>query len=92
MAIAGRISQKYVVFIYLLFILFCRQLCLFLNAEHIYRSLSEILLETHELKFSTEMVQLLNEILLTSSELFELRNQLKDLATEVIKMSERFFK
>ncbi|PIK58698.1 hypothetical protein BSL78_04381 [Apostichopus japonicus] len=59
-----------------------RQLCLFLNAEHIYRSLSEILLETHELKFSTEMVQLLNEILLTSSELFELRNQLKDLATE----------
>lgn len=59
-----------------------RQLCLFLNAEHIYRSLSEILLESHELRFATEMVQILNQILLTSSELFELRNQLKDLATE----------
>ena len=60
-----------------------RQLCLLLNAEDIYRTISEILVASDDLKFATNMVQTLNSILLTATELFELRNQLKDLNTEV---------
>lgn len=59
-----------------------RQLCVLLNAEDIYRSLSEILLGRDNLRFAAHMVQTLNTILLTSTELFELRNQLKDLHTK----------
>ncbi|XP_072013786.1 protein VAC14 homolog isoform X2 [Amphiura filiformis] len=59
-----------------------RQLCLLLNAEDIYRTLSEILVASDDLKFATNMVQTLNSILLTATELFELRNSLKDLKTE----------
>jgi hypothetical protein len=54
-----------------------------LNSEDIYRTLSEILLHEEDLKFASIMVQTLNTILLTSSELFELRTKLKDLKTEV---------
>lgn len=61
-----------------------RQLCLLLNAEHIYQALSKILLDSPDMKFATTMVQTLNTILLTSTELFDLRNKLKDLRTEVI--------
>eukprot|EP00058_Branchiostoma_floridae_P019481 XP_002604971.1 hypothetical protein BRAFLDRAFT_126701 [Branchiostoma floridae] len=56
-----------------------RQLCLLLNAEAIFRALAEILLEEEDLRFAAIMVQTLNSILLTSTELFELRTQLKDL-------------
>lgn len=59
-----------------------RQLCVLLNAEDIYRALSEILLGRPELRFAAHMVQTLNTILLTSTELFELRNRLKDLNTQ----------
>ncbi|XP_030831703.1 protein VAC14 homolog [Strongylocentrotus purpuratus] len=59
-----------------------RQLCLLLNAEHIYQALSKILLDSPDMKFATTMVQTLNTILLTSTELFDLRNKLKDLRTE----------
>nr|XP_054748372.1 protein VAC14 homolog [Lytechinus pictus] len=59
-----------------------RQLCLLLNAEHIYQALSKILLDSPDMKFATTMVQTLNTILLTSTELFELRSKLKDLKTE----------
>lgn len=59
-----------------------RQLCVLLNAEDIYRTLSEILLLQDDVKFASHMVQILNSILLTSTELFELRNQLKELKTE----------
>lgn len=59
-----------------------RQLCVLLNAEDIYRALSEILLGRSELRFAAHMVQTLNTILLTSTELFELRNRLKDLGTQ----------
>ncbi|XP_038070107.1 protein VAC14 homolog [Patiria miniata] len=59
-----------------------RQLCLLLNTEDIYRTLSEILVDYKDLQFATEMVQTLNSILLTATELFELRNQLKDLNSE----------
>jgi len=54
-----------------------------LNSEDIYRTLSEILLHEEDLRFASVMVETLNTILLTSSELFELRTKLKDLKTEV---------
>ena len=60
-----------------------RQLCLLLNAEDIYRCCSEILLREEDMKFASHMIQTLSTILLTSTELFELRTQLKDLKTEV---------
>ncbi|XP_022094574.1 protein VAC14 homolog [Acanthaster planci] len=59
-----------------------RQLCLLLNTEDIYWTLSEILVNYKDLQFATEMVQTLNSILLTATELFELRTQLKDLNSE----------
>ncbi|XP_071785625.1 protein VAC14 homolog [Asterias amurensis] len=59
-----------------------RQLCLLLNTEDIYRTLSEILVDYKDLQFATDMVQTLNSILLTATELFELRNQLKGLVSE----------
>lgn len=58
-----------------------RQLCLLLNAENIFHSMADILLKEEDLKFASTMVQTLNTILLTSAELFQLRNQLKDLRT-----------
>jgi hypothetical protein len=54
-----------------------------LNSEDIYRTLSEILLREEDLRFASVMVETLNTILLTSSELFELRMKLKELKTEV---------
>ncbi|CAH0550575.1 unnamed protein product [Brassicogethes aeneus] len=59
-----------------------RQLCVLLNAEEIYKSLASILLKEPNLKFVRLMVEHLNMILLTSSELFEMRNKLKELKTE----------
>lgn len=59
-----------------------RQLCLLINPEDIYRSFSEILLNYEDLCFAYTIVQTLNTILLTSSELFELRAQLRDLKTD----------
>ncbi|KAM3864254.1 protein VAC14 homolog [Diretmus argenteus] len=59
-----------------------RQLCLLLHAENIFHSMADILLKEEDLKFASTMVQTLNTILLTSSELFQLRNQLKDLRTQ----------
>ena len=45
-----------------------------------------------DVKFACTMVYTLNKILLTSTELFELRNQLKDLNTKVdTHFSETFF-
>ncbi len=60
-----------------------RQLCLLLNSEDIYRCCSEILLHEEDMKFASHMINTLSTILLTSTELFELRTQLKDLKTEV---------
>lgn len=45
--------------------------------------MADILLREEDLKFASTMVHTLNTILLTSSELFQLRNQLKDLRTPV---------
>ncbi|KAK2085424.1 hypothetical protein P7K49_036724 [Saguinus oedipus] len=63
--------------------LLSRQLCLLLNAENIFHSMADILLREEDLKFASTMVHALNTILLTSTELFQLRNQLKDLKTLV---------
>ncbi|XP_013785501.1 protein VAC14 homolog isoform X1 [Limulus polyphemus] len=59
-----------------------RQLCLVLNTEDIYRTIAEILLVHEDLEFACHLVETLNTILLTSTELFELRNQLNNLKTE----------
>lgn len=59
-----------------------RQLCLLLHAENIFHSMADILLKEEDLKFASTMVQTLNAILLTSAELFQLRNQLKDLRSQ----------
>jgi len=56
-----------------------RQLCVLLKAEEIYKSLSELLVLEENLKFSRLMVETLSTILLTSSELFDLRTNLKEL-------------
>ena len=61
-----------------------RHLCVLLNAKDVYYAFSEILQQEEDLQFASLMVNKLNMILLTSSELFELRQKLKDLANEVI--------
>uniref|UniRef100_A0A3Q1MIG5 Protein VAC14 homolog n=1 Tax=Bos taurus TaxID=9913 RepID=A0A3Q1MIG5_BOVIN len=58
-----------------------RSLCLLLHAESIFHSMADILLREEDLTFASTMVHTLNTILLTSTELFQLRNQLKDLKT-----------
>lgn len=60
-----------------------RELCVLLSAEDIYKTLAKILLEEPNLNFACTMIQTLNVILLTSSELFDLRNKLKDLDSVV---------
>jgi len=60
-----------------------RQLCLLLNAEDVYCCCSEILIAENDITFASHMIQTLSTILLTSSELFELRTQLKELSTQV---------
>eukprot|EP00914_Ancora_sagittata_P024246 GHVO01048273.1.p1 GENE.GHVO01048273.1~~GHVO01048273.1.p1 ORF type:complete len:240 (+),score=13.08 GHVO01048273.1:99-722(+) len=59
-----------------------RQLCLLLKAEDIYRCCSTVLQHEEDPRFASHMIQSLNNILLTSTELFELRSQLKDLKTK----------
>jgi hypothetical protein len=66
------------------FLLKCRQLCVLLSAEDIYRSFAEILIQEKNCRFASVMVETLNTLLLTSSELFPLRRKLKDLNTKVI--------
>nr|CAD7585743.1 unnamed protein product [Timema genevievae] len=58
------------------------QLCILLNSEDIYTTLSMILKTEENVKFASIMVENLNTILLTSSELFDLRMKLKDMNTE----------
>jgi len=56
-----------------------RQLCVLLKAEDIYGSFSELLVHEENLKFSRLMVETLSTILLTSSELYDLRSMLREL-------------
>ncbi|KAJ0240494.1 Protein VAC14 [Hirschfeldia incana] len=57
--------------------LITRRLCVLLDAERVYRELSTILEGEDNLDFASTMVQALNLILLTSSELSKLRNLLR---------------
>ncbi|VFQ69810.1 unnamed protein product [Cuscuta campestris] len=57
--------------------LIVRRLCVLLDAERVYRELSTILEGESDLDFASMIVQALNLILLTSSELSELRDLLK---------------
>ncbi|CAI0383459.1 unnamed protein product [Linum tenue] len=57
--------------------LIIRRLCVLLDAERVYRELSKILEGEADMDFASIMVQALNLILLTSSELAELRDLLK---------------
>mmetsp|Transcript_717 Transcript_717/g.1057 ORF Transcript_717/g.1057 Transcript_717/m.1057 type:complete len:705 (-) Transcript_717:240-2354(-) len=58
--------------------LIVRQLSVLLDGESIYRAFAIIILKEVDLEFASLMVQTLNLILLTSSELFELRGLLKN--------------
>uniref|UniRef100_A0A7C9AXU5 Vacuolar protein 14 C-terminal Fig4-binding domain-containing protein n=1 Tax=Opuntia streptacantha TaxID=393608 RepID=A0A7C9AXU5_OPUST len=62
--------------------LIIRRLCVLLGAETVYRELSAILEKEADLDFASIMVQALNLILLTSSELSELRELLKESLAE----------
>ncbi|CAI9278678.1 unnamed protein product [Lactuca saligna] len=57
--------------------LIIRRLCVLLDAERVYRELSTILEGDADLDFASTLAQALNLILLTSSELAELRDLLK---------------
>ncbi|CAM0872065.1 unnamed protein product [Alopecurus aequalis] len=57
--------------------LIVRRLCVLLGAEKVYREFSTILEKEVDLDFASTMVQALNLILLTSTELAELRSLLK---------------
>lgn len=56
-----------------------RKLCVSLDPEKIYKTLSEVLLQFDDLDFLNSMVVTLNNILLTSQELFGFRKKLKSL-------------
>lgn len=59
-----------------------RQLCRQMSSIDIYKSFSEILLTHPDLKFAHLMVQTLNRILFSTPELFDLRQELKNLRTD----------
>eukprot|EP01087_Luapelamoeba_hula_P002178 TRINITY_DN1189_c0_g1_i1.p1 TRINITY_DN1189_c0_g1~~TRINITY_DN1189_c0_g1_i1.p1 ORF type:complete len:821 (+),score=150.65 TRINITY_DN1189_c0_g1_i1:20-2482(+) len=61
--------------------LIIRQLSLHINPEKIYRTLAEVLIDEEDPDFAGVMIQTLNIILLTSTELFDLRQHLKELET-----------
>uniref|UniRef100_A0A915PQT9 Protein VAC14 homolog n=1 Tax=Setaria digitata TaxID=48799 RepID=A0A915PQT9_9BILA len=63
-------------------VLIVRQLCILLGSGSIYLCLSVLLLKDSNAEFISHMVALLNGILLTSTELFELRKQLRTLESE----------
>lgn len=63
------------------------RLCTLLDAEIIYREFAELIHErTPNLKFASTMIRTLNTILLTTSELFELRMMLKDISNQVCRI------
>ncbi|VDM28338.1 unnamed protein product [Toxocara canis] len=63
-------------------VLIIRQLCLLLDPSHIYRCLSVLLICEENVEFVSQMVAMLNGILLTATELFEMRDHLKALENE----------
>ncbi|GFO32310.1 protein vac14 homolog [Plakobranchus ocellatus] len=65
-----------------------RQLSIYLSAEAIFRSLAQILTEASGVAMASTMVQCLNTILLTSTEIYELPSQLKELSSELVQLIE----
>lgn len=64
--------------------LIIRQLCVLLSPELVFRTFADIIMdETSNIKFASTMVRTLNLILLTSSELFELRSTLRNITNPV---------
>ena len=59
-----------------------RQLCLQMSSEKVYKTLAELLKDYPDLKFAHLMVNTLNRLLFSTRELFDLRQQLKDLKTD----------
>lgn len=56
-----------------------RQLCMLLSPEHIYKTLSETIANETDANFAAMMVKILSSILLTSTELHDLRVKLKSI-------------
>ncbi|XP_065199328.1 protein VAC14 homolog [Sycon ciliatum] len=59
-----------------------RQLCLLLHPKDVYCALASVLSQEEDLHFASVMVQHLNSILLTSGELFDLREEVKKTPTK----------
>ena len=66
-----------------LVLFYCRQLCVLVDAHHLYITIAQILLDEGNLEFASLMVVSLNMILFTTKELHELRLELQNLATTV---------
>ncbi|MFH4978755.1 hypothetical protein AB6A40_005464 [Gnathostoma spinigerum] len=62
--------------------LIVRQLCLLLEPSQIYRCLAVLLQTDDNIEFVSQMVAMLNGILLTATELFEMRDKLRRLEDE----------
>lgn len=58
------------------------QLCILLSPEDIYQSFSDTLVNETDTNFASMMVKILSSILLTTTELHELRSRLKTLQTQ----------
>ena len=63
--------------------LFFRQLCVLLDPEVLLRALSELLMDFDDVVYKRRIVDMLNTIVMTTSELHSLRIRLKDMKTEV---------
>uniref|UniRef100_A0A8R1DTG3 Protein VAC14 homolog n=1 Tax=Caenorhabditis japonica TaxID=281687 RepID=A0A8R1DTG3_CAEJA len=63
-------------------VLIIRQLCLLLEPAHIYRVICVLLEKESKHNFAQEMVSTLHGVLLTATELFILRDELRALSTE----------
>ncbi|GMT30694.1 hypothetical protein PFISCL1PPCAC_21991, partial [Pristionchus fissidentatus] len=63
-------------------VIIIRQLCLLLSPSLIYRALCVLIAREKSLTFARQIVQLLNGVLLTATELFVLRDQLRRLEDE----------
>ena len=59
-----------------------RQLCLQISSEKVYKTFAELLKDYPDLKFAHLMVNTLNRLLFSTRELFDLRQQLKELKTD----------
>ena len=70
-----------------MFILFyfncCRHLCVYVDAKAVYCTLADILLLEEDLSFVGLVVRVLNSILFSSVELFEMRVQLQSMQGHV---------